>query len=65
MKNYEEAYVEDPEGGSDYFVFGLQDRNRAFPGDVVAVRPKEREECLVSKSKKKYIRIWGVPFHCQ
>jgi exoribonuclease R len=37
QRNYEDAYVDDPEGGGDYYVSGIHRRNRALDGDVVVL----------------------------
>ncbi|XP_047737406.1 uncharacterized protein LOC108673168 isoform X2 [Hyalella azteca] len=36
-KNYEDAYISAPGGGTDIYIGGVRDRNAALHGDVVAV----------------------------
>ncbi|XP_045119131.1 DIS3-like exonuclease 2 isoform X2 [Portunus trituberculatus] len=36
-KNYEDAYISAPDGGTDIYIGGVPDRNAALHGDVVAV----------------------------
>ncbi|KAI6191375.1 DIS3-like exonuclease 2 [Aphelenchoides bicaudatus] len=52
QKNYEEAYVSNPEGDQfpDILVLGLQDRNRAFMDDIVVVKLNDREQWTVRNS---------------
>jgi exoribonuclease R len=50
QRNYEEAYVDNPEGNDqvDILILGIHDRNRALHGDVVVVRVKDRSHWIVS-----------------
>lgn len=43
-RNYEEAYISDPDGGTDIIIVGLQDRNRALHGDAVVVALKAKSK---------------------
>jgi len=36
-KNFEEAYVSSPDGGTDFSIQGIRNRNRALHGDLVAI----------------------------
>ena len=49
QRNYEESYIDNPEGNdqADLLILGIHDRNRALHGDVVVVRVKGREDWLV------------------
>ncbi|XP_014671211.1 PREDICTED: DIS3-like exonuclease 2 [Priapulus caudatus] len=49
-KNYEEAYITSPTGGSDIAILGMRDRNRALNGDVVALQLKPRSEWRVAST---------------
>lgn len=51
QKNYEEAYIDNPDGGEnpDIAILGLQSRNRAFNDDVVIVQLNSRDEWIVRK----------------
>lgn len=50
QRNYEEAFINNPEGTEfpDIAILGMQDRNRALHGDVVAVSVKPRFSWVVS-----------------
>ncbi|KAH7720689.1 RNB-like protein [Aphelenchoides avenae] len=49
QRNYEEAYIDNPEGDEqqDILILGVHDRNRALHGDVVVVRVKDRSQWVV------------------
>lgn len=49
QRNYEESYVDNPEGDDqlDLLILGVHDRNRALHGDVVVVRIKDRDHWVV------------------
>lgn len=49
QRNYEESYIDNPEGDEqqDVLILGVHDRNRALHGDVVVLRLKERNEWVV------------------
>uniref|UniRef100_A0A8R1Z4K2 DIS3-like exonuclease 2 n=1 Tax=Pristionchus pacificus TaxID=54126 RepID=A0A8R1Z4K2_PRIPA len=49
QRNYEESYVDNPEGDdqADLLILGVHDRNRALQSDVVVVRIKSRENWVV------------------
>ncbi|CAJ0961611.1 unnamed protein product, partial [Mesorhabditis belari] len=47
QRNYEESYIDNPEGDLDLLILGVHDRNRALHGDLVVVRIKERENWVV------------------
>ena len=42
QRNYEDAFVNDPNGGSDLYISGMKDRNRALNNDIVALKVKEK-----------------------
>lgn len=46
QRNYENAYVDDPEGGPDYALIGTLARNRALQDDVVVIQVLPRTEWL-------------------
>eukprot|EP00731_Ephydatia_muelleri_P024265 Em0016g536a len=46
QRNYEEAFIDDPDFGRDYFIKGLQNRNRAFHDDVVVVQVLSRDQWI-------------------
>lgn len=50
QRNYEESYVDNPDGDdqADLLILGVHDRNRALQSDVVVVRTKSRENWVVS-----------------
>lgn len=50
--NYQNAFVSDPKGGSDFLILGRKDQNRALPGDIVAIEVKEKSE-WINKGKEK------------
>ena len=49
QRNYEEAYIDNPEGDEqqDILILGVHDRNRALHADVVVVRVKDRSQWVV------------------
>ncbi|XP_022341757.2 DIS3-like exonuclease 2 isoform X1 [Crassostrea virginica] len=47
VKNYEECFIDHPDGTKDILIFGTKDRNRAFHGDIVAVQIKDKMEWRV------------------
>ncbi|XP_072047288.1 DIS3-like exonuclease 2 isoform X2 [Amphiura filiformis] len=47
-RRFTEAYLDDPKGGTDIMIDGVIPRNRALPGDVVAVK-------LLPKSEWKFL----------
>ncbi|XP_048739214.2 DIS3-like exonuclease 2 isoform X2 [Ostrea edulis] len=49
MKNYEECFIDHPDGMRDILIFGTKDRNRAFHGDIVAVQFKDKMEWRVNE----------------
>ncbi|XP_063965858.1 DIS3-like exonuclease 2 [Lytechinus pictus] len=51
-KNFEEAYIDSPDGGADIFIDGLHARNRALQGDVVAVQILTGEVIMTPKSQR-------------
>ncbi|XP_030837613.1 DIS3-like exonuclease 2 [Strongylocentrotus purpuratus] len=51
-KNFEEAYLDSPDGGSDIFINGVHARNRALQGDVVAVQILTGEVIMTPKSQR-------------
>lgn len=46
-RNYEDAYINDPDGQMDIYIGGMRDRNRALNGDVVVVQVKPKQEWKV------------------
>ncbi|KAF2352189.1 DIS3-like exonuclease 2 [Trinorchestia longiramus] len=46
-KNYEDAYISAPGGGTDIYIGGVRDRNAALHGDVVALELLPPEEWKV------------------
>ena len=48
-RNYEECYVSNPDGGDelDILIYGNVARNRAFQGDVVVLRIRDRANWAV------------------
>lgn len=46
-RNYEDAYISDPDGQMDIYIGGMRDRNRALNGDVVVVQVKPKQEWKV------------------
>ena len=48
--NYQNAFVTDPKGGSDLFVQGRKDQNRALHGDIVAYKIKPEDTWVTRKS---------------
>lgn len=57
QRNYEESYVDHPDGDDqlDLLILGVHDRNRALHGDVVIVRIKERMNWVVSLFSRTYL----------
>ncbi|XP_071480286.1 DIS3-like exonuclease 2 [Diadema antillarum] len=51
-KNFEEAYIDSPDGGTDIFINGVHARNRALHGDVVAVQILSGQIIMTPKSQK-------------
>ncbi|CAI8055951.1 DIS3-like exonuclease 2 [Geodia barretti] len=52
QRKYEDAYVDDPEGGGDYYVSGVHRRNRALDGDVVVLEVLPPDKWLsISKAE--------------
>lgn len=49
QKNFEEAFIDDPEEGPDYFIQGLHSRNRSFQNDVVVVQVLPQDQWVVSQ----------------
>ncbi|XP_062582698.1 DIS3-like exonuclease 2 [Saccostrea cucullata] len=47
VKNYEECFIDHPDGKRDILISGTKDRNRAFHGDVVVVQLKDKLEWRV------------------
>lgn len=47
VKNYEECFIDHPDGTRDVLIHGTKDRNRAFHGDIVAVQLKDKMEWRV------------------
>ncbi|CEF61173.1 DIS3-like exonuclease 2 [Strongyloides ratti] len=52
QKNYEESYIDNPEGDDqvDVLILGLHDRNRALHGDIVVVKYKDRMNWVVREN---------------
>ncbi|KAE9420385.1 hypothetical protein Angca_009643, partial [Angiostrongylus cantonensis] len=52
QRNYEESYVESPDGDDqlDLLILGVHDRNRALHGDVVVVRIKDRMNWVIREN---------------
>uniref|UniRef100_A0A0N4ZKH5 RNB domain-containing protein n=1 Tax=Parastrongyloides trichosuri TaxID=131310 RepID=A0A0N4ZKH5_PARTI len=52
QKNYEESYIDNPEGDDqiDVLILGLHDRNRALHGDIVVVKFKDRMNWVIRES---------------
>uniref|UniRef100_A0AC35TV17 RNB domain-containing protein n=1 Tax=Rhabditophanes sp. KR3021 TaxID=114890 RepID=A0AC35TV17_9BILA len=52
QRNYEESYIDNPEGDDqiDVLILGLHDRNRALHGDTVVVKYKERINWVVREN---------------
>ena len=48
--NYQNAFVSDPNGGSDLFIQGRKDQNRALPNDIVAYKIKPKESWVTRKT---------------
>lgn len=48
QRNFEESYLNHPDGGSDVCMFGIRDRNRALNGDVVCVCIYPKENWMAS-----------------
>jgi len=48
--NYQNAFVSDPNGGSDLFIQGRKDQNRALPNDIVAYKIKPKEAWVTRKT---------------
>lgn len=46
-RNYEDAYVNSPDGKMDIYIGGMHDRNRALNGDLVAVQINPKQEWRV------------------
>ncbi|KAG8198903.1 hypothetical protein JTE90_015115 [Oedothorax gibbosus] len=46
-RNYEDAYLNSPDGKMDIYIGGMQDRNRALNGDIVAVQINPKQEWRV------------------
>ncbi|CAL1301213.1 unnamed protein product [Larinioides sclopetarius] len=46
-RNYEDAYVNSPDGKMDIYIGGMQDRNRALAGDIVVVQINPKQEWKV------------------
>lgn len=51
-KNYEEAYIDDSDSDKlpDILILGLQNRNRAFQDDIVAIELNDRDRWIVKDS---------------
>ncbi|XP_071109120.1 DIS3-like exonuclease 2 isoform X1 [Haliotis cracherodii] len=47
QRNYSEAYVPLPDGTADIYISGLNNRNRALNGDIVAVQLLDKQEWKV------------------
>ncbi|XP_061163620.1 DIS3-like exonuclease 2 [Saccostrea echinata] len=47
VKNYEECFIDHPDGKRDILISGMKDRNRAFHGDIVVVQLKDKLEWRV------------------
>jgi exoribonuclease R len=56
QRNYEDAFVNDPNGGSDLYICGLKDRNRALNHDIVALKVKEKYYWKILDPFKEIIR---------
>ncbi|RNA34144.1 DIS3-like exonuclease 2 isoform X1 [Brachionus plicatilis] len=57
-RSYEDAFLTDPSGGSDIYINGLKDRNRALNNDVVAVKLKEKYSWkVVDVFKRKIVEV--------
>uniref|UniRef100_A0A0N5C333 RNB domain-containing protein n=1 Tax=Strongyloides papillosus TaxID=174720 RepID=A0A0N5C333_STREA len=52
QKNYEESYIDNPEGDDqiDVLILGLHDRNRALHGDNVIVKYKDRMNWVIREN---------------
>ncbi|GFV58149.1 DIS3-like exonuclease 2 [Trichonephila clavipes] len=46
-RNYEDAYVNSPDGKMDIYIGGMQNRNRALAGDIVVVQINPKQEWKV------------------
>ncbi|XP_035214589.1 DIS3-like exonuclease 2 [Stegodyphus dumicola] len=46
-RNYEDAYVNAPDGKMDIYIGGMKDRNRALNGDIVVVQINPKQEWKV------------------
>lgn len=51
-KNFEEAYIDSPDGGADIFLDGVHARNRALHGDVVAVQILTGQVIMTPRSQR-------------
>lgn len=57
QRNYEESYVDNPDGDDqlDILILGVHDRNRALHGDVVVVKIKDRKHWVV---RENLYQVW-------
>ncbi|CAD5234499.1 unnamed protein product [Bursaphelenchus xylophilus] len=66
QRNFEEAYIDNPEGDEmqDIMILGVHDRNRALHGDEVIVRLKDRNHWIIRDSLYEAWRTGHMKITC-
>jgi exoribonuclease R len=58
-RSYSDAFVDDPQGGPDVFIEGMQSRNTALDGDLVLVRLNPQSQWKTNPMKNNAIQKTG------
>uniref|UniRef100_A0A6G1SHV5 DIS3-like exonuclease 2 n=1 Tax=Aceria tosichella TaxID=561515 RepID=A0A6G1SHV5_9ACAR len=59
-RSYNDAFIDDPQGGSDIFIEGMQSRNAALEGDLVLVRLNPQSQWKTNPMKNNAVQKTGT-----